>query len=56
MLSELKISSKVNNINNMKRIIDRIIRYKRPLKVIKKLNFIGNDILKKNLSEINKFL
>ena len=56
MLSELKISSKVNNINNMKRIIDRIIGYKRPLKVIKKLNFIGNDILKKNLSEINKFL
>jgi len=56
MLSELKISSKANNIINMKKIINRKIKYKRPSKIIKKLNFIGNDILKKNLSEINKFL
>ncbi len=56
MLSELKISSKVNDINNMKKIIDRKIKYKLPSKTIKKLNFIGNDILKKNLREINRFL
>ena len=56
MLSELNISSKINNINNMKKIIGRKIRYKQPSKVIKRLNFIGNDILKKNLNEINKFL
>ncbi len=56
MLSKLNISSKANNIINMKKIIDSKIKYKRPLKIIKKLNFIGNSILKKNLSEINKFL
>ncbi len=56
MLSKLNISSKANNIINMKKIIDSKIKYKRPSKIIKKLNFIGNSILKKNLSEINKFL
>ena len=56
MLSELNISSKVNNINNMKKIIFRKIEYKQTSKKIKKLNLIGNDILKKNLVEINKFL
>ena len=56
MLSKLNISSKANNINNMKKIINKKIRHKLPTKIIKKLNFIGNDILKKNLSEIYKFL
>ena len=56
MLDKLKISSKANNIINMKKIIDSKIKYKRPSKIIKKLNFIGKSILKKNLSEINKFL
>ncbi len=56
MLSELKISTKVNNINNMKKIIDRKIEYKQPKKIIKKLNLKGIHILKKNLIEINKFL
>ena len=56
MLSKLNISSKANNIINMKKIIDSKIKYKRPSKIIKKLNFIGKSILKKNLSEINKFL
>ena len=35
---------------------DRKIGNKRPSKIIKKLNIIGNDILKKNLIEINRFL
>tara|TARA_Y100000816_G_C26096538_1_gene580424 strand:+ start:1062 stop:2294 length:1233 start_codon:yes stop_codon:yes gene_type:complete len=56
MLSKLNISSKANNINKMKKIIDRKIGNKRPSKIIKKLNIIGNDILKKNLIEINRFL
>ena len=56
MLSELNISTKANNISNMKKIIDRRIGYKQPTKIIKKLNLIGNEILKKNLIEINKFL
>ena len=56
MLSELNISTKANNISNMKKIINRKIKHKQPTKIIKKLNLIGNDILKKNLIEINKFL
>ena len=55
MLSKLNVSSKVNNINNMKKNIIRRIKYKQPQKVSHKLNFIGNQILKKNLKEINKY-
>ena len=56
MLSKLNISSKVNNILGMKKIIIRRIKYKQPLEVNRKLNLIGNNILKKNLNEINKYL
>ena len=56
MLSKLNVSKKANNINNMKKIIDRKIEYKQNSKIIKKLNLIGINILKKNLTEINKFL
>ncbi len=56
MLAELNISTKANSISNMKKIIERKIKYKQPTKIIKKLNLIGNDILKKNLIEINKLL
>ena len=56
MLSKLNISSKASNINNMKKIILRKIEFKQTSKKIKKLNLIGNDILKRNLVEINKFL
>jgi len=56
MLSKLNVSKKANNINNMKKIIDRKIEYKRNSKIIKKLNLIGINILKKNLTEINKFV
>jgi len=55
MLSKLNVSSKVNGILNMKKIVIRKIKYKQPLKVSQKLNFIGNEILKKNLNEINKY-
>ena len=56
MLSKLNISSKANNILNMKKIIAKKIKYKQPSKVIQKLNFIGSKILNKNLYEINKYL
>ncbi len=55
MLSKLNVSSKVNNINSMKKNIIRKIKYKQSQKVSQKLNFIGNEILKKNLKEINKY-
>ena len=55
MLSKLNISSKVNNINNMKKNIIRKIKYKQPEKVKQKLNFMGKEILEKNLNEINKY-
>ena len=56
MLSKLNVSKKANNINNMKKIIDRKIEYKQNSKIIKKLNLIGINILKKNFTEINKFV
>ena len=56
MLSKLNVSSKVNGIFNMKKIVIRKIKYKQPRKVSQKLDFIGNNILKKNLNEINKYL
>ena len=56
MLSKLNVSKKANSINNMKKIIDRKIKYKQNSKIIKKLNLIGINILKKNLTEINKFV
>ena len=40
----------------MKKIVNKKIKYKQPLKVSKKLNLIGNNILKKNINEINKYL
>jgi len=55
MLSKLNVSSKVNNINDMKKNIIRKIKYKQPRKVKQKLIFIGSEILKKNLNEINKY-
>ena len=56
MLSKLNISSKINNIINMKKIVSKKIKFRQPQTVIKKLNYKGNEILKKNINEINKFL
>ena len=56
MLSSLKVSSKINNVLDIKKIIIRKIKYKQSPKVKKKLNKIGSNILKNNLIEINKFL
>ena len=56
VLSKLDVSSKINNISNMKKILVKKINYKQPIKVSKKLNLMGNEILKKNLYEINKYI
>ncbi len=56
VLSKLNVSSKVNNIKDMKKNIIRKIKYKQPRKVREKLFFMGSEILKKNLNEINKYL
>ena len=56
MLSKLNISSKINNIKNMKKIITKKIKYKQSQSAIQKLNLMGNEILTKNLNEINKYL
>ena len=56
MLSRLKISTKVNNANQIEKIVIKNIKFKQPLNVIQKLNLKGNTILKKNLNEINKYI
>jgi len=56
MLKKLNISSKVNDVLNMKKIVNKKIKYKQPLKVSQKLNLMGINILKKNLNEINKYI
>ena len=56
MLSKLNISTKVNNANEMEKIVIKNIKFKQPLNVIQKLNLKGNIILKRNLNEINKYI
>ena len=56
LLSKINVSSKIDSINNMKKIVIKKIKYKQPKKVRQKLNVMGNEILKKNLNEINKYL
>ena len=56
MLSKLNVSSEINNIVDIKRNVFKKIKYKQPQSILKKLNFIGNSILKKNLDEIKKYI
>ena len=56
ILAKLKVSSKVNNVFNVKKIVDRKIKHRSPTKISKILNKMGNNILKKNINEINKYL
>ena len=55
LLSKLNVSSKINNIANMKKIAIKKIKYKQPRNVSQKLIFMGDEILKKNLNEIKKY-
>ncbi len=56
LLSKLNISSQISSIFNMKKIVNKKIKYEQPIKVRKKLIMTGNNILKKNLNEISKYL
>ena len=55
-LNNLKISSSTSNILKMENIILKKLKTKISDKNIKKIISIGNDVLKKNLSYINKYL
>mgnify|MGYP000317189752 CR=1 FL=1 len=56
MLSKLKITKKVKNVDDMKKIILNKIKHKQSKNVISKLNLLGKNILKRNFNEINKYL
>ena len=55
-LNNLKMSSSTSNILKMEKIILRILKTKTNNKNIKKIIKIGNEVLKKNLFYINKYL
>ena len=55
-LNSLKISSTTSNILKMENIILRILKTKNNNRNIEKIIKIGNDVLKKNLLHINKYL
>ena len=56
MLEKLKITTKVNSIKNMKSIVRQKINFLERNRVSKKLKYLGDEILNKNLYEINKFI
>ncbi len=56
MLEKLKITTKVNSIKNMKSIVRQKINFLERNRVSKKLKYLGDKILNKNLYEINKFI
>ena len=56
MLEKLKITRKVNSIKNMKSIARQKINFLQGNTVNKKLKYLGDNILNKNLYEIKKFI
>ncbi len=56
MLGNLNMSSKVNNVFNMQKIILKKIKYKQSRLLNQKLFSIGKKILIKNLFEIKKYI
>ena len=56
MLEKLKISTRVNSIKNMKSIVHQKINFLQRNAVNKKLKYLGDKILSKNLYEIKKFI
>jgi 3-deoxy-D-manno-octulosonic-acid transferase len=55
-LNNVKMSSSTSNILKMENIILKKLKNKTDNKNIKKIIKIGNDVLKKNLFYINKYL
>ena len=56
MLMMTLMSSSTSNISTMEKIILKKLKAKTNNKNIKKIIKIGNDVLKKNLFYINKYL
>ena len=56
MLEKLKITTRVNSIKKMKYVVHQKINFLQRNKVNKKLKFLGDKILNKNLFEIKKFI
>ena len=55
-LEQLKIASKIKSIKSVKDIFLKKINYSENKKVKYKLNYLGNKIINKNISEIKKFI
>jgi len=56
MLEKLKIARRVNSIKNMKSVVRQKINFLQRDTVNKKLKYLGDKILNKNLYEIKKFI
>ncbi len=56
ILEKLKITTRVNSIKNMKTVVRQKINFLQRNKVNKKLKYLGDKILNKNLHEIKKFI
>ena len=56
MLEKLKITRRVNSIKNMKSVVRQKINFLQRNTVNKKLKYLGDKILNKNLYEIKKFI
>jgi len=56
LLKNLNISTQVNNVFKMQKTIVKKIGYKQSRKLNQKLFSIGEKIIKKNISEINKYI
>ena len=56
MLEKLKITRRVNSIKNMKSVVRQKINFLQGNTVNKKLKYLGDKILNKNLYEIKKFI
>ncbi len=56
MLEKLKITRRVNSIKNMKSVVRQKINFLQGDTVNKKLKYLGDKILNKNLYEIKKFI
>ena len=56
MLEKLKITRRVNSIKSMKSVVRQKINFLQRNTVNKKLKYLGDKILNKNLYEIKKFI
>ena len=56
ILEKLKITTKISSIKNMKSVVRQKINFLKRNSVNKKLKYLGDKILNKNLYEIKKFI